>query len=46
VGIYKGLDEIAALWARERAFEPAMPAEKRDAQYRGWMDAVGRVRSK
>ncbi|MBV8466957.1 MAG: glycerol kinase GlpK, partial [Burkholderiales bacterium] len=46
VGIYKGLDEIAALWARERAFEPAMPAEKRDAQYRGWMEAVGRVRSK
>lgn len=42
-GVYESLDEIAALWARERRFEPAMDAAQRDRLYAGWLDAIDRV---
>ncbi len=44
-GCYGGLQEVAEHWARDRRFEPAMDPERREALYRGWLEAVGRVRS-
>jgi glycerol kinase len=35
VGLYRGPEEIARRWRRERRFEPAMPAARRDALYAG-----------
>jgi glycerol kinase len=43
-GVYESIDAIADLWASDRVFEPEMSNEKRDALYRGWQDAVSRVR--
>jgi glycerol kinase len=43
-GVYGSTDEIAELWASDRVFEPQMADDKRDALYRGWQDAVSRVR--
>ena len=45
-GVYGSLDEIAALWAEQRRFLPAMPAAEADVLYTGWNAAVGRVRSR
>jgi len=45
-GLYQGLDEISSLWARERAFDARMEQNQRENLYQGWLDAVGRVRSK
>ncbi|MES1942653.1 glycerol kinase [Salinisphaera sp. PC39] len=45
-GVYGSLDEIARLWHRDRLFSPRRPAAEMDDLYRGWMDAVARVRSK
>jgi glycerol kinase len=36
----------AARWRAERRFEPAMPADRRDALYAGWQDAVARTLSR
>ncbi|WP_269531433.1 glycerol kinase GlpK [Chitinimonas sp. BJYL2] len=44
-GVYRHLDEIGALWARQQTFTPAMPASQRGALYRGWQEAVQRVRT-
>lgn len=46
VGIFKSLPEIAALWQRNKRFEPSMSLDKREALYTGWLDAVSRVASK
>ncbi len=43
-GLYRSLDEIAEHWQCERAFTPAMPEAKRNELYRGWLDAIRRVR--
>ena len=43
-GVFASTDAIADLWASDRVFEPQMPDDKRDALYRGWQDAVARVR--
>ncbi|QJQ94203.1 MULTISPECIES: glycerol kinase GlpK [Halomonadaceae] len=45
LGWYKDLDEIARLWRCERTFTPSMGEEERERLYRGWLDAVGRVKS-
>lgn len=42
-GVYGSLDDLAATWRLERAFEPRMGADERDARYAGWKTAVGRV---
>lgn len=42
-GVWPGMDEFAAGWARDRRFEPAMDAEERKAKVAGWDDAVRRV---
>ncbi len=44
-GLFKDTAEIAARWALDRRFEPAMAAPARDALYEGWNGAVARVRS-
>lgn len=44
IGLYQNLDEIAEHWQCERAFTPAMPEAKRNELYRGWLDAIRRVR--
>ena len=43
-GVFVSTEAIADLWSRDRVFEPQMPAEKRDALYHGWQEAVSRVR--
>ncbi|KXS39054.1 MAG: glycerol kinase [Halomonadaceae bacterium T82-2] len=45
VGWYQGLDDIARLWHGERRFQPTMPEAQRERLYRGWLDAVARVKS-
>lgn len=43
LGIYESTDEIAELWARERAFSPDMAPALRESLYAGWLDAIERV---
>jgi len=43
-GLYRSLDDVAALWKSDRRFEPKMGTDERDALYHGWQKAVGRVR--
>ncbi len=42
-GLCPGPEEFARTWALERRFEPAMPAEAREARHAGWRDAVRRT---
>ncbi len=44
VGFWKDEEEIAALWSRERAFEPAMPRDEARARLQEWKRAVERSR--
>lgn len=44
-GIFASTAAIAALWNRDRVFTSMMPVDRRDALYRGWQDAVSRVRT-
>jgi glycerol kinase len=44
VGLFKTLPQTAA--GVDRRFEPRMGEDQREALYRGWKDAVGRVLSK
>ncbi len=44
-GLYPGPEEFARSWALDRRFEPAMDAERREAKYEGWRDAVRRTLS-
>ncbi|WP_267382652.1 MULTISPECIES: glycerol kinase GlpK [unclassified Sphingomonas] len=42
-GLWSGLDEIEALWSRERCFEPAMAPDHRATLVAGWQDALRRT---
>ncbi len=44
-GICGDPEEIAELWQSDARFEPEMEAAARDELYRGWTEAVARVRS-
>jgi glycerol kinase len=44
VGLWRGPEALGDLWQLDRAFEPAMPAERREALYAGWRRAVSRAR--
>jgi len=44
VGVFSSPAQVAAQWACERRFEVQMDSGERDALYRGWEDAVRRVR--
>ncbi|HET8790171.1 MAG TPA: FGGY-family carbohydrate kinase, partial [Modicisalibacter sp.] len=46
IGWYESLDDIAQLWHCERSFEPQMQEPERERLYRGWLDAVARVKCK
>jgi glycerol kinase len=45
VGLFKDMKDIAARWALDRRFEPALKAGARDALYEGWSRAVKRIRT-
>jgi glycerol kinase len=42
VGYWKGIDDVAANWALDREFRPAMPKAQSEKLYAGWKKAVGR----
>jgi glycerol kinase len=44
VGFWRDQAELAAQWAVDRVFSPAMPEERRERLYRGWQKAVDRAR--
>jgi glycerol kinase len=44
-GLYRSLEDIAALSRSETRFEPALGSPERDLQISGWRDALRRVRS-
>ena len=43
-GLFKNAQDIAARWALDRRFKPAMARAERDRLYQGWQQAVARVR--
>ncbi len=43
VGLYQGLDDIAARWQSARRHRPAMTAQTRESLYKGWQRAVASV---
>ena len=45
MGLFDSLETIAARWDCARSFQPAMPEERREALYSGWLDAVSRIRN-
>jgi glycerol kinase len=44
VGLWSGPEALQGLWQLDRAFEPTMPAARREALYAGWRRAVARAR--
>jgi glycerol kinase len=44
-GLYPQPAEFARAWSLDRRFEPRMDAERREAKYAGWQDAVRRTLS-
>jgi len=44
-GIYNSLEELEAMWQREKRFEPTFDKPTRDGLYDGWQNAVRRVQS-
>jgi len=45
IGAIDGPAAASAAWSLDRAFTPAMAADRREVLYAGWRDAVARVRS-
>lgn len=43
-GVYQGTDELERLWQHDRAYQPQLASERREALYAGWLRAVQRVR--
>lgn len=43
-GFYKSSDEVERFWKADRVFEPSLGAERREALYAGWKNAVARCR--
>jgi glycerol kinase len=46
VGVWSGLDELAATWECSQRFTPRMDSDKRRALVAGWHDAVARTLSR
>ena len=42
-GIYGGLDEISAIWSRDRRHDPSMTPERREALYAGWTECTRKL---
>jgi glycerol kinase len=45
VSVWKGPEDIAAAWQRDRLFRPQMGADAREGLKAGWADALARSRS-
>jgi glycerol kinase len=45
-GIFSSTDELKKLWERQAEFRPTMEEAKRESLYKGWLDAVSRVRQR
>ena len=45
-GVFKNEADIAAHWALDKRFEPALGADQRDGLYDGWKKAVAHVRTR
>ncbi len=45
-GVWSGPEQIAQTWQGDRVFRPAMDAARRRALKDGWVEALGRTRSK
>ncbi len=43
-GVFKNEEDIAARWALDRRFKPAMRKQARDILYTGWKDAISRIK--
>ncbi|MEH6386604.1 glycerol kinase GlpK [Pseudomonas profundi] len=43
-GVFHDLNALTERWSCERTFKAAMPEAKREELYKGWLDAVSRVR--
>jgi len=44
-GSFTSTGDVQKLWRREALFEPSMQDDRRERLYRGWLDAVARVRT-
>ncbi len=44
-GVYQDLDDIGRLWQQAGRFEPRMEDSRREEFYRGWLQALGRVKT-
>lgn len=44
-GIYSSLDELSQLWKLQKTFNPSGESESIEQKYRGWLEAVERVRT-
>ncbi|WP_341501321.1 glycerol kinase GlpK [Gallaecimonas sp. GXIMD4217] len=44
-GLFDSLAELATLWQEDARFQCQLAPERRDGDYRGWLDAVARVRT-
>ena len=44
-GVYPDAAKLTEIWRKDRSFDPAMPAAERDRLYKGWKQAVARVRT-
>jgi glycerol kinase len=44
-GVWQGTDDIAALWERDRTFEPAMSTDQRGQRMADWKKAVAHLRA-
>jgi glycerol kinase len=45
-GLFSSLEEIAERWQLDRSFQSQQSEQWRDTQYRGWLAAIARTRSK
>lgn len=45
-GLFRSLEDIAEKWQLDRSFHPQQSKQWRDTQYRGWLAAIDRTRSK
>ena len=44
-GLFDSLDGLTSFWKMDREWQPEMDEDKRKNQYRGWQEAVARVRT-
>ncbi|MGI0117047.1 glycerol kinase GlpK [Zooshikella sp. RANM57] len=44
-GLFKDLEQLESLWRTDKAFEVQMQRERREELYKGWLDAVERVKT-